>query len=180
MEKNLEEEFKNYKIKSDFIETSEDLEIFLQVGIYNAKKSIKEMEKEKNINSKDKKIAQIKNIFNFLFVEEETSFYDEDNKIIEECISLALDYIIYFERMINLIKPDNTKELLKIVDFIVEYYNMNMDYLDSKRETLEYAYKGITFINSKYSDYRKEISDFFEKKINEYQTENSVEKKKKL
>ena len=51
MEKNLEEEFKNYKIKSDFIETSEDLEIFLQVGIYNAKKSIKEMEKEKNINS---------------------------------------------------------------------------------------------------------------------------------
>ena len=175
----IEEEYNKYTSPTDFINTPEDLFMYITIGLEDNEENRKTLVKDYKNNHKFKLIDQARCLL-FFGNRQELNFYDEDNKLIEDSISITDRQKDYFERISSIITKENYLELLKLVDFSTTYYNDNIDYLEMKRDSLEYAYKGICYSNSRYEDNREVFDEFMNKKIFELTSEKSVEKIKKV
>ena len=174
----IEKEYKDFNIKSDYINSIEELEQFLFVGLFDADEEVDIVKKYKKNNYKRIRIGKIYNLFSFnnkVMIE----FFEEDNKILDEFIKLAEDYRDYFANAIESVNKDNYKEILKLTDFSIDYYNQNIAYLEGKRDSLEYLFKGIQYLSGK-EDNRSVIAEFQKKKLQELSNNKEVEKTKKI
>jgi len=176
----IEKEYEEYKIKSDFVTDLEGFQAFMIIGIDDTDESIADTLKEIKLNNRVKLETAIKNFFLAPFGMRTEDLCDEDNDILRKVAAYTASYREFFERILELADESNFKELLRLVDFSTEYYNEQMSYYESQRDALEYSAKGINFFNSKYSDEREVFQKFMDKKLSSYNPTKSVEKIKKI
>jgi len=100
---------------TDYINLDE-LYVYIDYVIDNIDIDIKDLGKEIKLNNKDKLRATIRNFFILFFQEEETEFYDEDNKLLKELMILDNIYIRYFCMIRNIANANNSNELFKYVN----------------------------------------------------------------
>lgn len=161
----LKEEYEKFEIKSKHVNSLEEFLAFIIIGIDDTYEIENDYKKEIKENKRWQLSAKIRNFFNFIFEEEEESFYDYDNNILEELTLLVLKYQSYFKKIAELANKDNYEELLKLTDFLTEYYNKEIDYYEYRRDKLEMELKGLCFSNSRYEDNQKVIDEFANNKL---------------
>ena len=176
----IRDEYEGYKIQSTFVNTLEDFIAFLDIGIDESDVGVKDFTTEIHENKKWQVAAFFRNLFPFIFEEEDISFYDYDNEMLLEGVGLASMQKGYLEAMKRIATEDNFKELLRLADFSTDYYNFHIDYIETGRDILEMNFKGYNMSNSKYFDCRSEFHQFFMEKINEMTPHNVVEKVRKM
>lgn len=176
----IKEEYKGYKTKSDYVKTLEDFIAFLDVGIDESDVGISDFTTEIHENRKWQVTAFIRNMFPFLFQEEDIDFYNYDNEILLEGVAMSTVQKEYLSTIKAISTESNYKELLKLTDFATDYYNSFIDYIESSRDILEMRFKGYTMYNGRCVDNRKPFNEFFMEKINELTQHMVVEKKKKM
>lgn len=165
----LEEEYEKFEIKSKHVNSLEEFLAFIIIGIDDTYEIEKDYKKEIKENKRWQLSAKIRNFFNFIFEEEEESFYDYDNQILDELTELITKYRNYFQRIIQIVNKDNYKELLKLVDFLCKYYGEEIDYYEYRRDELEMELKGLNFCNSRYEDNQEVIDEFAEKILKSFE-----------
>lgn len=176
----IEKEYEQFELKSEYVTSLEEFQTFIEIGIDDTEESIADTLKEIKANNRAGLEASIMNFFLKIVGTEIVGLYSEDNEILREIIAYITSYRELFERVLALADENNFKELVRFLDFAVEYYNQQMSYFESRRDALEYAAKGINFYNRKYSDEREVFQEFIEKKLSEYNSTKSVEKIKKI
>lgn len=165
----LKEEYEKFEIKSKHVNSLEEFLAFIIIGIDDTYEIEKDYKKEIKENKRWQLSAKIRNFFNFIFEEEEESFYDYDNQILDELTELITKYRNYFQRIIQIVNKDNYKELLKLVDFLCKYYGEEIDYYEYRRDELEMELKGLNFCNSRYEDNQEVIDEFAEKILKSFE-----------
>ena len=173
----IEEEYKNFQLKSDFIKSGEDLSLFLLVGVEDTYAIEDDNNKEIRANNRNKTLAKVGQFLLFSDDNSDVDFFEQDNEILFEINKLTEDYRNMYLRIIDLATDDNYSELTKLVDFCTEYYNYHIDYFESERDALEMYMKGICMCNPKYSDNRTVINEFVDKKLRVYDKGKVLEKK---
>ncbi len=176
----LEQEYSKYTRKSNYVKTLEDFLIFINIGIDSLEEQQNDSLTEIKLNCKDQLAARIRNFFLFMFQIEEVAYYTEDNQVIEEIISYVNTYIGYYKQLMEIANEENFLELTRLVDFLSDRYNEQMDYFESRRDALEFKVKGFTFTDNSTEDNSEVVADFFNSKLNEYRSKKAVEKNKKM
>lgn len=176
----VKEEYKEYETQSTFVNTLEDFIAFLDVGIDESDVGVADFTTEIHENKKWQVAAFFRNMFPFIFEEEDISFYDYDNELLLQGVALAGNQRTYFETMKNIATEENYKELLRLADFSTDYYNNHISYIETQRDVLEMNFKGYNMSNSKYKDNRDVFHAFFMEKINELTPHKVVEKVKQI
>ena len=176
----VKEEYKEYETQSTFVNTLEDFIAFLDVGIDESDVGVSDFTTEIHENKKWQVAAFFRNMFPFIFEEEDISFYDYDNELLLQGVALAGNQRTYFETMKNIATEENYKELLRLADFSTDYYNNHISYIETQRDVLEMNFKGYNMCNSKYKDKRQMFHEFFMEKINELTPHKVVEKVKQI
>ena len=105
---------------------------------------------------------------------------ERDNKVLQEECLLGLEWRHYLEVLQKEVTPDNLREFARLLDFSKDYYHRNANFLESKRDELELAFKGIMSFNGKFSDTREVFQQFFSQKISELTTKKDIQKKKEI
>lgn len=172
----IEEEYKNFKPKSNYIKTPEDLIDLIDIKIDEIDKDIVEIDQEMKKSEFKKIISSIKNKILF---GEDFEYYEQDYDLMKEEYQLGADFIEYFRLIIDKISNNNYQELLRLSEFTEKHYFSNFDYLISERSNLALYYRGIRTMNIN-DDTRKTFKAFFSNKINEFHKEKGVEKHKKI
>ena len=176
----IEKEYKTYKGRTDYLKNAGDLTMFLEIGMDDIKESIQTLYHEIEENKKQKLEARIRNFFFFIFGEEELEFFEEDTKVVQEEIDLCNRFISYFETIQELAVDSSIPELTRLTDFLNDYYNSNFDHLESKRDGLEIARMGISYMSAKYEDTQEPIDTFFQRRVQYLKGEKPVEKTKNI
>ena len=174
------EEYNQFSIQSTFVQNLEEFQTYLMVGMDDINTALHDLRVEVLENNKQKLSAQIRNFFSIFFMEEETDFYDEDNKILRENFSFVQSYQDYFQEAYAAVSEDNWRDILKLMDFSAYYYNRHLDFFDSKRNTLEQSLKGIYYYDPKNEDNRDLFNQFFWNQMSEFSFEDGIEKVKKI
>ena len=81
-----------------------------------------------------------------------------------QLIGLIEENINMISRMMSFLSQDNFMEIFRLFDFMVDQYAMHYRMLSSKLDGLEFAKKGIEYLDCRYPDTRDETSAFFQKK----------------
>ena len=102
----LKEEYEKFEIKSKHVNSLEEFLAFIIIGIDDTYEIENDYKKEIKENKRWQLSAKIRNFFNFIFEEEEESFYDYDNNILEELTLL--------DNPINIEKPNYKKIIREI------------------------------------------------------------------
>lgn len=177
--KTIEKEYEEFKSVSEFVTSLDKFALFIEKGLDNIEEELKVILEEIKINCKYERRAKLSNLF-FGFIRiKDSEFYQEDNKILEELIDLILKYKESFQRLSNTATENNYQELTKLVDFACLYYNKHIDYFECKRDILEYANKGISYFDNKENNI-SEFNEFFDYKIQQFENDKAVEKKKNM
>lgn len=175
----IEKEYQTYEIKT--VESAKSLDefmVYLRSAILDTCDAMTTAIKEIRTNKKIKIVASILNVF--LFRDEDTQIFDDDNKIVQEEYDLSLTYKGYFESLEDIVTEENYRELLRLADFSVEYYNDHVSYLEVKRDKIDTSDKSYNVHDYRYSDNRKVFDEFFCKKLEEISITKGVEKVKKM
>ena len=176
----IKEEYKEYIIKTDYVNTLEDFIAFLDSGIDDIDDDIKYYATLLHQNKKWYAAAFIRNLFPMFFEEEDIEFYDYDNDFLEQAIKLSYNQKAYYQALKEIARENNYKELLRLKDFAFDYYNIHKDFIETAREIIELRFQGITMYNSKYQDNREPFHEFFMEKISELAPHKIVEKRIKI
>ena len=137
----IEKEYKEFQIKTDYIRDYKDFIAFMCLGLeetYEAEKDFKGLD---------------------------LNYFKYDNNILIELMDMTLKYRKYFEDIIMVSTEKNYQQLLKIMDFLSKYYGEHIDYFEYKRDKLEKYLQGIDMFNPKYEDNREVLYEFVDKKL---------------
>ena len=176
--KELENEYNQYQIGENAIEDYEEFYAYLNSVINNMSRNWEDAFNQISENNKWQKISKIRNLFPFLFVQEDTTFYDYDNNILIEASDVFVHNLEYFERMNEIASRDNFIELNKLLNFLLDHYEESINYLNVKRDKLNAQYKGTSIVEPEY-DYNFELVDkFANKKISSFESGKRLVKTK--
>lgn len=177
---NIKEEYKEYQTQSTFVNTLEDFIAFLDIGIGDTDDDIRNYATLLHQNKKWCVEAFVRNLFPMFFEEKNIEFYDYDNELLEQGIQLSYTQKAYYQALKEIAKENNYKELLRLMDFSFDYYNIHKDYIETAREIVELRFQGISMSNSRYQDNRRPFHEFFMGKISELAPHKIVEKTIKM
>lgn len=176
----LEEKYYNHEVKEDFkemIQDDTDLDMALEELIRYIEKDKRKIARDLLKNSA---VRKIKRITQLLSRDDTISrVLDKDEELINELLEHIDLNLEYLEQIRSLITKNNYKELMRLVDFLVDYYISNLNYLQSRRTSLEHSLSGITYFDGARTDSRDEVNDFYNKTIVKYQGK-PIEKQKKM
>lgn len=176
--KELEKEYNQYQIGENVIDNFEEFYAYLNDVINNVSKNWEDAFNQITENNRWQRISKIRNLLPFLFIQEDTTFYDYDNSILVEASDVFVHNLEYFERMNNIVSRDNFVELNKLLNFLLDYYEENINYLNFKREKLNAQYKGTSIVEPEY-DYNFELIDkFANKKLSSFEHSKQLVKSK--
>lgn len=175
----LEEEYNNFECRIDTINCLDELETYIKAIFCDINGNINTLKIDYRNNVRSKRMGYIRNLFPFIFEEEDLSLYDEDNKYIDELFLLNKIYENYFKQIVHHSNDDNYKEMIKLVDFLTICYDGNSEYVYSKRDEIEYRRKGVGYI-SNCDDNSEAVYDFFTSKLLELSSVKGIEKVNKM
>ena len=176
----IEEEYNGFESKITTVNNMNELTGYIGVIFSEIDENIYALQKDYIENKRCKFFASIRNMFPIFFEEEEVLFYDRDNNYLDQILLMNLIYKNYFEHILLYSDESNLKEMVKLIDFLVLYYGKNIEYIESKRDSLEYELKGFGCINYRDEDYFEVIDEFFINKINMLSGVKGIEKVKKM
>ena len=101
-----------------------------------------------------------------------------DEKYLNEMLALTEDTICMIQEMMPCINSENYQELVRLLDFIVGQFTSNFQTLGRRRDSLQYAKKGIGYIDGRCDDTREETMEFFKEEIKKYKDEKQLVKEK--
>lgn len=162
----IEEEYNVFKRRLGTIKSIEELEGWIEVIFGDIAENIRVLKVDYRNNRINKVAGYIRNLFPFIYETEDLSFYDEDNKLLEEAYLLNRIYENYFKKIIHYSNEDNINEMSKLTDFLILYYERDLDYIYGERADLEYAQKGYGCVNNRDEDNSEVVHEFFINKIN--------------
>lgn len=174
----LEEEYDSFQTKTNTISSLEDLYKYILKLLKDIEINVRGIKDNIEDNKIDKFFAIIKNVI--LFSNEEIDYYDIDNNILNEELLINLMYDNFFNTIGICSDEDNLDEMIKFIDFLVLYYSRVNDYIDGKRDNIEFSLKGYGFVDCRNEDCFEVVCEFFEKKINELSSVKEMEKVKKI
>lgn len=164
----LEKEYEEFQIKSDFVNSLDEFRVFLLVGIDDTFDIEKANKKEIMYNKLSSLKAQASNVINFLDEPIDVEFFALDNEILENVGDITVQFRNMYLRMVDIANGDNYLELLKLVDFCSTYYGKQIDYYEYLRDRLEMMYRGIDYSNRKYDDNKDAILEFIKMMMSKY------------
>lgn len=176
----IEKEYNDFEYIPKSINNLEELEVWTMVVFDDIDENLRVLGIDYRNNKTCKVIGTIRNLFLFVYEYEDVSFYDKDNKLVEEAYILNEMYKNYFKQIIHYSNEENYNEMFKFANFLVMYYKKDLDYIDGERNDLEYTQKGYGCVNNKDEDNSLVVHDFFIKKINEFKEVKGIEKVKKI
>ena len=100
----------------------------------------------------------------------------KDGNILSEEFDLIDQNMLYCGQIAGIVDSDNYLEIAKMFDFIMYHYANNMQNLESRREGINYARKGIGYIDNRIFDTRSEIDKFVQNRVGSYQDKKKLEK----
>lgn len=100
----------------------------------------------------------------------------EDGNLLSEEFDLIDENMLYCGQIAGIVDDKNYLDVAKIFDFIMFHYANNMLNLESCRESLDYAKRGIGYIDNRVFDTRSEIKKFVDSKVSFYQDKKKLEK----
>jgi hypothetical protein len=175
----IEEEYQSFESKITTVHNLDEFNAYINYIFSEIEENIYALQKDYIDNKRSKFFASIRNMFPMFFEEEEVLFYDRDNSYLDEILLTNLIYQNFFETLVLYSSENNVSSMIKLVDFLVLYYGRNIEYIEGKRDSLEYELKGYGCINYRDEDSFLAVLEFFEKKISELSS-NNVEKIKKI
>lgn len=116
------------------------------------------------------RLAQKISVFNKDILKTEDEIYTDMIGVIEDNLDL-------FTEVTEIIDEDNYQENVKLVDFMVTQYLSNKDYYNSRLKGVDYATRGITFIDNRKHNTHKMVKAFVTKKIIDMKAQKLLEKK---
>jgi len=170
-EDEIEDEYNSFKIKTTFVNTYKEFISFMYLGIKETHEIEKDFKREIRKNNIDEVKAKLKNTL--LSQNNDVSFYEYDNNLMFELITMILNYREIYINIIRIATEDNYRELLKVMDFLTKYYKDHINYFEHKRDKLEMYIKGISYNDSRYEDNQDVLYKFIDKKLTEIYTNNS-------
>ena len=173
----LEKEYESFQPTSTQVTSLPEFVSFIEVGIDDTYDIEKDLQREMRENRRNSLETKIRNFFLCLIGEEEIDFFEEDNQLLLEQLSLALEYRELFMRIFIDSSDENIEEFIKLVDFASEYYGKHVDYLEYKRDQLEMSVRGYSMINSKYEDNREVIRKFLDQKLTIFEEQDKEKQK---
>ena len=179
MIKELEDKYNTYEIKylKDCIS---DKDLFL-IGISKIKKDFNKMRsrayKKLLLNS----ISSIKTRFVDVILggDDVTYFLDSGDNILYELIDLCDENDLLINRIEEYLNDDNYLELIKLLDFQIDYFISNYNYFMSLVNRINRTLSGISFLSSEFDNNRVLHRIFMNEKIKKYKPKN-VEKSIKM
>ena len=159
----IEKEYKEFQIKTDYIRDYKDFIAFMCLGLEETYEAEKDFKKELKNNKRDEVKGKIRNIIFTTGLD--LNYFKYDNNILIELMDMTIKYRKYFEEIIIISTEKNYQQLLKIMDFLRKYYGEHIDYFEYKRDKLEKYLQGIDMFNPKYEDNREVLYEFVDKKL---------------
>ena len=175
----IQKEYQKYDQQSMKLSTPEDLDIYAEIIRDDMLDDITIARREQASNNRRLSVTRVISKL-FPVYEEEVEYYERDNKLLQEECLLGLEWRHYLEVLQKEVTPDNLREFGRLLDFSKDYYHSNANFLESKRDELELAFKGIMSFNGKFSDTREVFQQFFSQKISELTTKKDIQKKKEI
>ena len=164
----LEREYQDFKVKSDFIKNPDDLKTLLEVATDDLDAELVAFYDELRESCRSTIGAKIIN-FVTLLAQDEVEYYEEDMEYLDQQINLTKYFFNLYLNMISVSNEENCQELVKLYDFAAQYYIKQIDYYDYSRDQLESLLRGIQLYNSKYEDNDEVIRKFFDLKMSKYE-----------
>ena len=162
----IEEEYTKFQVEKEKIDNLEKFIEYIDIGISDTKENKRYCKQEIKENKLCQILAKIRNFFFFIFQEEDESFYDDDNEILFNIIEMQEKYKSFYERIKNIVDINNYKEMYKLVEFSIKYYEESLAYYDYKRDKLEMSIQGIRLYNYKVANNLEQFYNFMENKLN--------------
>lgn len=176
----IKKEYDEFECRITSITSLEELEAWIEVAFDDIDENMRLLKVDYNYNRNYRTLAYITNLLPFLFEHEDLSFYDKDDKIIEESTVINKIYKNYFKQIAYYSNDDNYLELAKFADFVMFYYDKDVTYLYEERVGLEYQKKGYGYISNSEEDNSEVVHEFLSLKINELSSAKGIEKVKKM
>ena len=104
----------------------------------------------------------------------------EDKNILQKEVEIGMKWQEYLRILQENVDQEQLQEWVRLLDFTSDYYRLNYDYLESRRNDLELATKGIESFNPKFSDTREAFDQFFQESINILSPKKAVQKEKEM
>ncbi len=165
----IEEEYKKHEVPEDLKEKMVDPYV-LVLNIEDVVKRLIKEEAQILRTRRRNRLAQKISFFNTDILKAEDSVYNDMVKLIDENLDLLTS-------ITELIDEDNYMELVKLVDFMVVQYLSNKEYYKSQLDGIDYATRGITYIDNRKNNNQKLVKAFVMKKIIDMKAQKLLEKK---
>ena len=174
----LEKEYNQYQIGENAIEDYEEFYAYLTKVINSISQNWEDAFNQISENNRWQKISKVRNLFPFLFVQEDTTFYDYDNSLLIEASDLFVHNLEYCERISYIASRDNFVELNKLLNFLLDHYEESINYLNFKRDALNAQYKGTSIVEPEYEYSFKLVDKFANEKISSFENHKQLVKTK--
>lgn len=176
----IEKEYDEFECRQKPINSIEELESWIEVALGDIDENLRVLDIDSNGNRRCRIAGSIRNLLPFLYEYEDLSYYDKDDKLIKDARIINGMYADYFKQIIHYSNEDNYVEMFRFADFLVMYYEKDLDYIYAERDDLDYIKKGYSCVNYKDEDNSLLVHEFFSIKINEFKESKGIEKVKKI
>lgn len=169
----IEQEFDNYRAKTDSVNSLDDFLAFIEIGIDDSEEYQKDYLKELKENIRWKRYEKIRNFFFFIVNDEIDDVYDLDSDILKKCIQFTKAIGDNYKCIRSLAMETNFRELVRLVDFSSEYYYAQTDFYNYERDQLDLFIKGIDLFDGKYEDNGDVFLEFMNRKLKSLESASS-------
>lgn len=176
---NVEDNYKNYEIK--FLKDCNGDKELLKISLCKIRKDINKLRSKvyKRLIINNLYLLREKILTNLLFTDDKSDIFIRDNNIINGVLTLCDDNNNYLDRLEELLDI-SFDEVYKLIDFLMDNYINNCNYIMSKRESLEKSLNGYYFCNNRYDDNRIVFDAFINCKIKDINNTKVMEKSIKM
>ncbi len=176
----IKEEYDKYELQEEVVNNKASLDAVLEITKDDLFENIRVTTKEKRANKIEKLKSRILNLFSFFTeTENQTEIYDEDNEILDNFLEFCSQQNMFLTTMEEMSSDTNYRELARLYEFSLNYFNEILDYYDQLRDKIEYNYQGITFYGEKENN-KEAYCEFMEEELAHIRKEKNIVKTKKM
>ena len=177
--KDLKKEYEIYQLKSNFVVNTEEFAAFIEIKKDDIDEDLESEQTE--IRAVSTQIIRLQLLNRLLgFLTDEIEYHEEDKNILQKEVEIGMKWQEYLRILQESVDQEQLQEWVRLLDFTSDYYRSNYDYLESRRNDLELATKGIESFNPKFSDTREAFDQFFQESINILSPKKAVQKEKEM
>ena len=175
----IKQEYQLFQTKIDYVESLEDLAALLEIKRDDIDDDLSACNKTIRYNNLQAKRMKLIS-YVIPFYADDIEYYQRDSEYLQEIIKVGDKWKEYYTILEECADEEQLKEWLRLLDFTSNYYNANVDYLESKRDDLELAFRGIDSFNPKFENSRTTFDEFFRESIHLLAPKKDIQKAKEI